>query len=185
MAAAAASAAAAAAAAAAAEAAAYCIALPPEVAHPKIDPRLDGGTGAPKSTLRFPSAAEGTLVPPSAAAAAAATAAAASAASGLSAGEVDNAPNLATAFAGDTSAPEPTLRFGAATAAARNVAALPTGATHASEAFAFAFCSPASAPGSPTIATPAASRDRSPSRRRTSRCSHTTDHSRRSLEAAA
>ena len=143
-------------------------------------PRLDGGTGAPKSTLRFPSAAEGTLVPPSAAAAAAA-----SAASGLSAGEVDNAPNLATAFAGDTSAPEPTLRFGAATAAARNVAALPTGATHASEASAFAFCSPASAPGSPTIATPAASRDRSPSRRRTSRCSHTTDHSRRSLEAAA
>ena len=181
----AAAASAAAAAAAAAEAAAYCIALPPEVAHPKIDPRLDGGTGAPKSTLRFPSAAEGTLVPPSAAAAAAATAAAASAASGLSAGEVDNAPNLATAFAGDTSAPEPTLRFGAATAAARNVAALPTGATHASEASAFAFCSPASAPGSPTIATPAASRDRSPSRRRTSRCSHTTDHSRRSLEAAA
>ena len=124
-------------------------------------------------------------MPPSAAAAAAATAAAASAASGLAAGEVDNAPNLVAAFAGGTSAPEPTFRFGAATVPARIVAALPSGATHSSEASAFAFCRPASAPGSPTSATPAASRDRSTSRRRTSRCSHTTDHSRRSLAAAA
>ena len=77
-------------------------------------------------------------MPPSAAAAAAA-AAAAPAASGLSAGEVDNAPNLVAAFAGGTSAPEPTFRFGAATAPARIVAAPPSGATHSSD-FTFYFC---------------------------------------------
>ena len=82
------------------------IALLPEVAHP----RLDGGTGALKATLRFPSAA---------AAAAAATATTAPAASGLAEGEVDNAPNQATDFAAGTSAPEPTFRFRAATAPAR------------------------------------------------------------------
>ena len=69
---------------------------PPKLANP----RLDGRTGAPKSTLLFPSAAEGTLVPPAAAAATDATATTAPAASGLAAGEVDNAPNQATAFAG-------------------------------------------------------------------------------------
>ena len=122
-------------------------------------------------------------MPPAAAAAIAASATTASAASGLAAGEVDNAPNQATAFAGGSSAPEPTFRFGAATASARIVAALPSGATHSSEASAFASCSPASAPGSLTSATSAASLDRSAIRRRTSRCSHTTDHSRSSLAA--
>ena len=155
------------------------MAPPPKVAHT----RLDGGTGALKSTLRFPSAAEGTPAPSAAAAAAAASASAASAASGLSAGEVGNAPNLATVFAGGSSAPEPTSRFRAATAPARTVAALPFGATLPLEASAFASCSPASAPGSLTSATSAASLDRSAIRRRTSRCSHTTDHSRSSLAA--
>ena len=89
-------------------------------------------------------------MPPAAAAAIAASATTASAASGLAAGEVDNAPNQATAFAGGSSAPEPTFRFGAATAPARIVAALPSGATHSSEASAFASCSPAPAPGSLT-----------------------------------
>ena len=78
-----------------------------------------------------------------AAAATAASATTASAASGLAAGEVDNAPNQATALAGGTSSPEPAFRFRAATAPARIVAALPSGATHSSEASAFAFCSPA------------------------------------------
>jgi hypothetical protein len=54
-------------------------------------------------------------VPPAAAAAIAASAATA-AALGLAAGEVDNAPSQATAFAGGSSAPEPTCRFRAATA---------------------------------------------------------------------
>ena len=81
-----------AAAAAAAAAAATYSPAPRTIAHP----RLDGGTGAPKSTLLFPSAAEGTLAPPAAAATTAA-------ASGLAAGEVVNAPNQATAFAGGTS----------------------------------------------------------------------------------
>ncbi len=122
-------------------------------------------------------------MPPAAAAAIAASAATASAALGLAAGEVDNAPNQATAFAGGSSAPEPTFRFGAATAPARIVAALPSGATHSPEASAFASCSPAPAPGSLTSVTSAASLDRSAIRRRTSRCSHTTDHSRSSLAA--
>ena len=104
-------------------------------------------------------------------------------ASGMAADEVDNALNQATAFAGGSSAPEPTSRCRAANAPARIVAALPAGATHSSEASAFASCSPASAPGSPTSATSAASLDRSTSRRRTSRCIHTTDHSRSSLAA--
>ena len=71
-------------------------------------------------------------------------------ASGLAEGEVDNAPTQATAFAAGTSAPEPTFRFRAATAPALIVAALASGATYSSEASAFASCSPASAPGSPT-----------------------------------
>ena len=57
---------------------------------------------------------------------------------------MDNAPNQATAFAAGTSAPEPTFRFRAATAPARIVAALASGATYSSEASAFASCSPAS-----------------------------------------
>ena len=122
-------------------------------------------------------------MPPAAAAAIAASATTASATSGPAAGEVDNAPNQATAFAGGSSAPEPTSRFRAATAPARTVAALPFAATLSSEASAFASCSPASAPGSLTSATSAASLDRTVIRRRKSRCSHTIDHSRSSLAA--